>query len=117
MGEPEWMKLSTLRPLPAGSVIVRDVRAWHGGTPNVSDEIRCIPNVEFYAPWFRDVADTQPCTPREIFDELSDHGKHICRQIVVDPGASLPLGYSEKSVRPGSSPFRVTHKGPEKAKL
>jgi hypothetical protein len=34
--------------------MVRDVRAWHGGTPNLSDEVRSIPNLEFYAPWFRE---------------------------------------------------------------
>ena len=31
--EPEWMKLSTVCPAPAGSGIFRDLRAWHGGTP------------------------------------------------------------------------------------
>jgi hypothetical protein len=41
------MKLSTVCPAPAGSVLIRDVRAWHGGTPNLSDEVRCIPNVEY----------------------------------------------------------------------
>jgi ectoine hydroxylase-related dioxygenase (phytanoyl-CoA dioxygenase family) len=29
--EPEWMKLSTVTPLKAGGVIIRDLRAWHGG--------------------------------------------------------------------------------------
>ena len=28
--EPEWMKLSTVAPLAAGGVIIRDLRAWHG---------------------------------------------------------------------------------------
>jgi len=50
--EPEWMRLSTACPAPAGAVQIRDVRAWHGGTPNLSDELRAIPNLEFYAPWF-----------------------------------------------------------------
>ena len=31
--EPEWMRLSTICPLPAGSAIIRDARCWHGGTP------------------------------------------------------------------------------------
>ena len=26
--EPEWMKLSTVMPLKAGGVIIRDLRAW-----------------------------------------------------------------------------------------
>ena len=84
--QPEWMKLSTVAPLNAGGVIIRDLRAWvsslshssfscalfhcevtgycvvlvrcvvlcseqHGGTPNLSDEVRAIPNAEFHAPW------------------------------------------------------------------
>ena len=28
--EPEWMRLSTVCPAPAGAIMVRDVRAWHG---------------------------------------------------------------------------------------
>ena len=48
------MRLSTVCPVPAGGIMVRDVRAWHGGTPNLSDATRSIPNLEFYAPWFRE---------------------------------------------------------------
>jgi hypothetical protein len=33
--EPRWMKLATTNPVPAGSVMIRDQRAWHGGTPNL----------------------------------------------------------------------------------
>ena len=51
--EPEWMKLSTVCPAPAGSVLIRDTRAWHGGTPNLSDHVRAMPNAEFHAPWYR----------------------------------------------------------------
>lgn len=49
--EPEWMKYSTVL-IPAGSVVMRDVRCWHGGTPNLSDRERALPNAEFLAPWF-----------------------------------------------------------------
>ena len=64
--EPEWMRLSTVCPAPAGSVQLRDVRAWHGGTPNLSDDIRAIPNVEFYAPWFR-----EPISPASPMPTIS----------------------------------------------
>jgi len=98
--EPEWMKLSTICPAPAGSVLIRDIRAWHGGTPNVSNELRAIPNVEFYAPWF---IEPQPRSmPREIFNTLSLHGQHVCRFIVADPDDTLKTGYREKF---GFSPF------------
>ena len=41
--EPDWMKWSTLCPVPAGSAVFRDNRTWHGGTPNLSDHVRALP--------------------------------------------------------------------------
>ena len=49
--EPEWMRMSTLVGAPAGAGVIRDNRAWHGATPNLSREIRSLPNVEYGAPW------------------------------------------------------------------
>ncbi len=93
MDEPEWMKLSTVCPAPAGSVLIRDIRAWHGGTPNLSDEVRAIPNVEFWAPWYREPL--KRCMPREIYDGLSDHGRQLCEYIVSDSGEPLETGYHD----------------------
>lgn len=89
--EPEWMRLSTVCPAPAGAVQIRDVRAWHGGTPNLSDQVRAIPNIEFYAPWFR-----EPTTPGISYEDrqrLSDHAQHITRYVVQDSSEQLPSGY------------------------
>lgn len=91
--EPEWMKLSTVCPLSAGSVLIRDVRAWHGGTPNLSDDIRAIPNAEFFAPWFRQ--NVRPSLPRDLFESLSQRGQRVCREIVAPEGAHLKLGYRD----------------------
>ena len=76
------MKYSTVCPAPAGSVLIRDPRAWHGGTPNLSNELRAIPNIEFYAPWFHEPMARS--MPREIYQSLSKHGRQICRYIVTD---------------------------------
>ena len=89
--EPEWMRRSTVCPAPAGAVQLRDVRAWHGGTPNVSDDVRMIPNIEFYAPWFREPM--VPCMTAEQWSELSDHGRRITRHLVAHPGEELEFGY------------------------
>ncbi len=89
--EPEWMRLSTVCPAPAGSAQIRDVRAWHGGTPNLTNDVRAIPNVEFYAPWFREP--TLPSISFEDHAKLSPHGRKITRHIVADSGASLPTGF------------------------
>jgi hypothetical protein len=107
--EPEWMKLSTVCPAPAGSVLIRDVRAWHGGTPNLCDQVRAIPNAEFYAPWFREpIARSMP---NDVYQNLSEHGKKLCQYIAVPPGVTLTTGYKEDL---GSTP-RV-HNQPKAAK-
>lgn len=88
--EPEWMRLSTVCPAPAGSVQIRDVRAWHGGTPNVSDEPRAIPNLEFYAPWFR-----EPIIPGITAADhrrLSPHAQRVTRFSVADSADELITG-------------------------
>jgi hypothetical protein len=90
--EPEWMRLSTVCPVPAGAVQIRDVRAWHGGTPNLSDHVRAIPNIEVYAPWFR-----EPMIPGISYADwttLSDHARRITRHLVQDSSEELRTGYS-----------------------
>ena len=88
--EPEWMKISTVL-VPAGSCVMRDVRCWHGGTPNLSQEERCLPNAEFLAPWFWE--NMRHSMPREIYDKLSPHGQLTCRYIVADEDEHIPVGY------------------------
>jgi hypothetical protein len=88
--EPEWMRLSTVCPAPAGGVMIRDVRAWHGGTPNVSDQVRSIPNLEFYAPWFR-----EPIVPGITYADyktLSERAQRMVRHCVADSSETLVTG-------------------------
>ena len=88
--EPEWMRLSTVCPAPAGAIMIRDVRAWHGGTPNVSDATRSIPNLEFYAPWFR-----EPMIPGisyADYKKLSEHAQRLARFCVADSSETLKTG-------------------------
>lgn len=88
--EPEWMRLSTVCPAPAGAIMVRDVRAWHGGTPNISEAARSIPNLEFYAPWFR-----EPIVPGITYADykkLSDHAQKLVRHCVADSSEPLVTG-------------------------
>ena len=88
--EPEWMRLSTVCPAPAGAIMIRDVRAWHGGTPNVSDAMRAIPNLEFYAPWFR-----EPMVPGISYADhlrLTERAQYLTRFCVADSSAELRTG-------------------------
>jgi hypothetical protein len=86
--EPEWMRLSTICPLPAGSAIFRDARCWHGGTPNLSRDVRAMPNVEYFAPWFRSEALIRSM-PYDSWQALSPHAQRISRYVVCDPGQAV----------------------------
>jgi hypothetical protein len=55
----------------------------HGGTPNLSKEVRAIPHFGMVcAPWFN--TNTQKSLPRSQFETLSLEGQHACRYIVAD---------------------------------
>ena len=82
------MKLSTVCPTPAGTAIFRDIRAWHGGTPNLSRDVRAMPNVEYYAPWFRSEGIMQ-CMPFEQWENLTPHAQRISRFVVCDKGEQV----------------------------
>jgi hypothetical protein len=86
--EPEWMRFSTLCPLPAGTAIIRDARCWHGGTPNLSHHVRPMPNIEYFAPWFRSGALIRSMS-HERWTTLSPHAQRITRHIVCAPGEAV----------------------------
>ncbi|MDE0481472.1 MAG: phytanoyl-CoA dioxygenase family protein [Candidatus Poribacteria bacterium] len=88
--EPDWMRHSTLVGATAGSGVFRDNRAWHGATPNLSKEIRALPNVE-YSPMWRPQADYTKSMPHEIWETLTPHAQKMCEWIKADPGV-LPAG-------------------------
>lgn len=88
--EPEWMRLSTVCPVPAGSIMLRDVRAWHGGTPNLSDATRSIPNIEFYAPWFREPM--IPSISYSDYKKLPQRSQQLARFCVADSSEELITG-------------------------
>jgi hypothetical protein len=83
--EPEWMRLSTLVGARAGAVVIRDNRAWHGATPNLSREIRAMPNVEYGAPWL-DPTPFRGTMPHEVWEHLSDYAQRLARSVKTDPG-------------------------------
>lgn len=79
--EPEWMRTNYLCA-PANTAIIRDIRCWHGGTPNNSDHKRPMTSVAYHAPWSR--ASDDKCLPRAHYDRLSPRGQRLCRYIVAD---------------------------------
>lgn len=78
--EPERFKQSFVCA-PAGTAIVRDVRCWHGGTANTSDQIRPMLGVGYFAPWYRD-SHFQPLLPLQLYQTLSSQAQHLARFLV-----------------------------------
>lgn len=78
--EPERMKRSIICA-PAGTAIIRDVRCWHGGTANNSDENRPMMGFGYLAPWFR-LPHLEPSLPRTLYETLSPRAQTLCRFIV-----------------------------------
>ena len=84
---PEWRGFR-LFPLPAGAVILRDVRTLHGGSPNFSEKVRFLPAVEFASDEF--LATPRGRTyishnsmPRALFDKLRSSAKRIVHPDVI----------------------------------
>jgi hypothetical protein len=97
--EPEWMKLSTVYPALAGSVVMRDIKAWHGGMPNMSNKVRAMPNAEFLAPSYDERMPRSML--RWVFDTSSDHGKDTCHRIAAD--SDVQPAYIDWGWREGGS--------------
>lgn len=82
--EPQWMRTSTLVGARAGAGMFRDNRGWHGATPNLSLEVRALPDVEYSAPW-ASKRGVHRAMPHEIWQSLSEHGKTITQWAKADP--------------------------------
>ena len=82
----------------AGAAILRDNRLWHGGTPNLSDRMRALPNMEYFPPgalpslgWL-----DRHTMPWQIWKDLSPLAQYISRYVVAPPEESIP-GVNEYS--------------------
>ncbi len=77
--EPLWMQEGLLCA-PAGSAVIRDVRCWHGGTENRSDQARPMTSVGYFAPWYR--AREAEVLPPSVYETLSPRTQKLCRLLV-----------------------------------
>ena len=65
-----------------------------GGTPNLTDEVRAIPNIEFAAAWWGGPPSSVKTMPRDIYDTLSPHGQLQCAGVVAGREDSvIEVGY------------------------
>jgi ectoine hydroxylase-related dioxygenase (phytanoyl-CoA dioxygenase family) len=64
--------------MPAGSILIRDIRMWHRATPNVSNEPR--PNIAMIYEYGKGSPGSGYIQiPQETFDGLSDRAKKLLR--------------------------------------
>jgi hypothetical protein len=101
--ESEESILSTMCPLPAGTALVRDLRTWHGGTPNLSTSHRAMPNAEFTAPSLIDHR-IPKAMPHSIWEGLSDRGKHLARYLKAEPNVTIKA-HVDFDIKPGGNHF------------
>lgn len=104
-----WLD-SRIYPLDAGDAVLRDVRVWHGGCPNLSGEARYLPCVEVSSPeyyaWFSQVFEDQhrkqggneddlwwPALPCDFAKEMKDlRAKQRCNDYVgANPAEEVNL--------------------------
>lgn len=120
--EPKEYKEGTLLcPLPAGAAIVRDLRAWHGGTPNLSDKTRYLPNAEFVSRMWGSLTcgmgvildPCSPVLPKVEHEKLSPHGQAISLGIVDDSGALEAAARSGGWMLTDPPPIDFTRHSPE----
>ena len=72
---------------PKGSLIIRDVRMWHRGTPNVSNEIRPNMALIYGRSWWDGAFYPQESLgiTRQVYAGLSDRAKQLFRfETLVD---------------------------------
>ena len=90
----------------------------HGGTPNLSKEVRAIPHPgTFWAPWFRQGELTRNL-PHEVWEQLSERGKEITRMVVAPKGSKIDIPWKPDWLQnPGGSGGNAKHTGERVAKI
>jgi ectoine hydroxylase-related dioxygenase (phytanoyl-CoA dioxygenase family) len=78
--------------LPKGSLLIRDPRMWHRGTPNNSDQIRPILALSYARFWWRGYYQNTLAIKEEVYEALSERGKELVRYEEL-VGPSLKPGH------------------------
>ncbi|CAE7937937.1 unnamed protein product [Symbiodinium necroappetens] len=82
----DWLR-SKVFPLQAGDCLVRDVRVWHGGCPNLSGEARYLPALEAISHEYFTFLQTtgpkqEPALPLKLYKTLPEAIAVLCNHAV-----------------------------------
>lgn len=87
------LQMLAICPMRPGDVLLRDMRVWHGGTPNRGSATRFLPSAEFLAPWYADLTvgsddhfAPRPALPFASWLRMSDQGRAVSRRMLAAPG-------------------------------
>jgi hypothetical protein len=69
---------------PAGTMLLRDTRVWHRGSPNVGDGPRPMLALLYTRPWYRFPLD-RPAMDRSLYEALPDPGRRLFRGADITP--------------------------------
>eukprot|EP00928_Gymnodinium_smaydae_P048643 TRINITY_DN32542_c0_g1_i1.p1 TRINITY_DN32542_c0_g1~~TRINITY_DN32542_c0_g1_i1.p1 ORF type:complete len:509 (-),score=98.25 TRINITY_DN32542_c0_g1_i1:48-1526(-) len=90
-------------PLEPGDVLLRDMRLWHGGTPNKGNATRLFPSAEFLSPWYAALTEgtddhfaPRPALPRELWSQLSPSAREAARRLLGPSGGSMETGIRDQ---------------------
>jgi len=95
LDEPMHWFFSTMCPAPAGTAVIRDTRAWHAGSPNITTIDRPLPNCEFLAPFTLSDAKWKkenrivPQISYDVWNGLPARAKHLTRLIKAEEGQKV----------------------------
>ena len=56
----------------------------HGATPNLSEEVRVLPGIEYGPAWSAGPGGPRTM-PFDIWEQLSPHAQHVTRFVVAEP--------------------------------
>lgn len=79
--------------MSAGSMMVRDIRMWHRGTPNNSDLVRPMLSLVYARNWFRfegAAGETPPTVDEDTYRGWSEDTKRLFRFASVDANLTKP---------------------------
>ncbi|MFE7064306.1 phytanoyl-CoA dioxygenase family protein [Sutcliffiella sp. NPDC057660] len=74
--------------MKAGSIVIRDIRMWHRGTPNRSDYRRTNLAMIFNRSWYG--AGSSIDIPQETYDKLSEKAKELYRMEKIGNKVKMP---------------------------
>jgi len=72
---------------PAGSIIIRDLRMWHRGTPNRSDAPRPNLSMIYNRSWY---GESQIHIPEDTYQQLSERAKELFRSEIIGFPVKMP---------------------------